>query len=57
MTDTHDMEATYYTALLKLRAILGPTVPKCCNCQGCSEEWGMALELLEEVLDDNSTDV
>ena len=57
MTDKPDMEATYHAALLKLRAVLGPTVPKCCDCQGCSTEWGIALEVLEDVLDDNSTDV
>lgn len=57
MTDKPDMEATYHAALLKLRTVLGPTVPKCCDCQGCSAEWSIALEILEDVLDDNPTDI
>lgn len=38
------MEQTELLESLKfISKILGPTPPKCCTCEGCREEWKLAL--------------
>jgi hypothetical protein len=37
-------------ALRNLWAVLGPKVPDCIACQGCSAEWSEALGILREAL-------